>query len=145
MLMFVISVVISFANSQYLYHTTRIGLKIKSILMALIYEKSLRLRQSTNANDVTLISIETNRFVELLPNFHMVWSIPLTILICLAFLVQILGLWSTFTGLVTLLLTISATYAIGRRLKTLQSRQMAQKDRRLYLANEIIGNIKVIQ
>uniref|UniRef100_A0A8D8EVB9 ABC transporter C family member 14 n=1 Tax=Culex pipiens TaxID=7175 RepID=A0A8D8EVB9_CULPI len=75
---FIVSLLIAALNGQYLYDAQKIGLKIKSALMTMVYEKSLKLT-SSNPADVTLLTLDSSRFIDLLPNVHMIWSGPLII------------------------------------------------------------------
>ncbi|XP_055594335.1 ATP-binding cassette sub-family C member 2-like isoform X2 [Uranotaenia lowii] len=137
------SLMIAALNGQYMFDTQKIGLKIKSLLMVAIYEKSLKIEKPSQA-DVTLLTLDSNRFVELIPNVHMLWSGPLIFLVAMMGLIQVLGL-SALIGVVIIAATIGLTKLIGDRLRVLQSELMRCKDPRISSTNEAVGMIRQIK
>ncbi|XP_058820088.1 ATP-binding cassette sub-family C member 2-like isoform X2 [Topomyia yanbarensis] len=140
---FIVSLVIAALNGQYMYETQRIGLKIKSLLLVMIYEKSLKMRSSSNS-DVTLLTLDSSRFVDLLPNLHLLWSGPIIITISVAGLLVVLGK-SALIGVFVMILTITLTKKITDKLRLLQKDLMDRKDPRIASTNEAIGMMKQIK
>lgn len=73
-----------------------IAIKIKSALVDLVYRKSLRLspsarRNRTSGEIVNLLSVDSQRFMEVLPYINLIWSAPLQIVLSIYFLYQQLG------------------------------------------------------
>ncbi|KAL9708092.1 hypothetical protein quinque_011610 [Culex quinquefasciatus] len=141
---FIVSLLIAALNGQYLYDTQKIGLKIKSVLMTMVYEKSLKLTSSNHA-DVTLLTLDSSRFIDLLPNVHMIWSGPLIIVASIVGLVIVLGWWSALVGVLVMVVTIFATKLITDKLRLLQKDFMDRKDPRISTTNEALGMIKQIK
>ncbi|KXJ83952.1 hypothetical protein RP20_CCG025850 [Aedes albopictus] len=140
---FFVSLIIAALNGQYLYDTQKIGLKIKSILMILIYDKLLRLK-NPNGTDITLLTLDSTRFIDLLPNLHLLWSGLLIIVISIIGLVAILGK-SAWIGVAVMIATIYFTKLITDKLQLLQREHMNRKDPRISSTNEAIGMIKQIK
>ncbi|KAL1397171.1 hypothetical protein pipiens_009961 [Culex pipiens pipiens] len=141
---FIVSLLIAALNGQYLYDAQKIGLKIKSVLMTMVYEKSLKLT-SSNPADVTLLTLDSSRFIDLLPNVHMIWSGPLIIVASIVGLVIVLGWWSALVGVLVMVVTIFATKHITDKLRVLQKDFMDRKDPRISTTNEALGMIKQIK
>ena len=75
-----------------------IAMKIKSSMINLIYRKSLRLssgakRERNTGEIVNLLSVDSQRFMEVLPYLNLFWSAPLQIVLSIYFLYQELGKW----------------------------------------------------
>lgn len=73
----------------------------------------------------------------------MLWSAPLQIALALYFLWAILGP-SVLAGLAVMIILIPVNGVIASKIKTLQIRQMKNKDERVKLMNEVLSGIKVI-
>lgn len=82
--------------------------------------------------------------MDLTAYINMIWSAPLQIGLALYFLWAILGP-SVLAGLAVMIILIPVNGFIASRIKTLQIRQMKNKDERVKLMNEVLSGIKVIQ
>lgn len=89
-------------------------------------------------------SIDAQRFMELTAYVNFVWSAPLQIILALYFLWGILGP-SVLAGLGLMIILIPINGVIANKMKTLQTRQMKNKDERVKLMNEILAGIKVLK
>jgi len=154
-------------NGQYFFKNFVVGFRIRSGLMNAIYRKALKIssavkRETTVGEIVNLMAVDANRFFDLLPNFHMIWSGPLIIAACIYFLWQYLGVAvvsgkliglfhceqvpnSSILGLVVTVLTIPFSLWIAMKLKNLQIEQMKIKDERVKYMSEILSGIKVLK
>ncbi|XP_058453710.1 ATP-binding cassette sub-family C member 2-like isoform X2 [Malaya genurostris] len=140
---FIVSLIIAALNGQYIYETQKIGLKIKSILLVLIYEKLLKMKTTSNA-DVTLLTLDSSRFIDLLPNLHLLWSGPIVIGASVVGLLLVLGR-SAVIGVVATIVSIYVTKKITDKLRLLQRDLMERKDPRIAATNEAIGMMKHIK
>ena len=82
--------------AKYFYDMYLIGMWIRSSMTSSIYRKSLRVSpqgkaDSTTGEVVNLMSVDTQRLVDMMPYINMLWSSPLQISIALYFLWQTLG------------------------------------------------------
>ena len=91
---------------------------------------------------VNLMSVDAQRFMDLLPYLHNIWSAPLQIVLSLVFLYLTLGP-SIFAGFAIMLLMIPLNIVLGSWIKKLQVKQMGIKDSRIKLVNEVLNGIKV--
>ncbi len=99
-------------------------------------------RKSTVGEIVNLMSVDAQRFVDLMTFIHLIWSAPLQILLSLIFLYNAIGP-SIFAGLAIMLLMVPMNAAIASYRKKLQAKQMVFKDSRIRLINEVLNGIKV--
>ena len=91
---------------------------------------------------VNLMSVDTQKLVDLMPFINMLWSAPFQIIIALYMLWQILGV-SVLAGLLVMILMIPINGAIAAKARQFQIKQMKQKDVRMKSMNEILQGIKV--
>ncbi|KZC08998.1 Multidrug resistance-associated protein 1 [Dufourea novaeangliae] len=135
--------------SQYFHRMFLVGLRVRTALTAAIYRKALRMsnsarKESTLGEIVNLMSVDAQRFMDLTAYINMIWSAPLQIVLALYFLWEQLGP-AVLAGLAVLLILIPVNLLITNRLKTLQIRQMKNKDQRVKLMSEVLNGIKVLK
>lgn len=73
-----------------------VGLRIRTALISAIYRKSLKMsssarKESTVGEIVNLMSVDAQRFMDLVIYINMLWSAPLQISLALYFLWGLLG------------------------------------------------------
>lgn len=147
--MFAVSVGQTIALHQYFQRAFETGMRIKTGLTAAIYGKSMRLsnegRQSKSTGDiVNLMSTDTQRLQDLTQYGQQLWSAPFQITLCMISLYRLLGV-SMFAGVAAMILMIPINGIVAKFMKTLQKRQMKNKDSRTRLIAEIINNMKSIK
>ncbi|XP_046388373.1 multidrug resistance-associated protein 1 isoform X3 [Ischnura elegans] len=148
-LMFLTSVSQTIILAQYFHRMFLVGLRIRTALIASIYRKALVMsnaarRESTVGEIVNLMSVDAQRFMDLTTYLNMIWSAPLQIILALYFLWNTLGP-SVLAGLAVMIILIPVNGFIASRVKSLQIRQMKNKDQRVKLMNEILSGIKVLK
>ncbi|GAB0092997.1 hypothetical protein DMENIID0001_080490 [Sergentomyia squamirostris] len=148
-LMFGVAWLTLFLNGQYYHMTYLVGFRIRSALISAIYRKSLRVsssakKDSTVGEIVNLMAVDAHMFYELVPYLHLLWSGPLVMALALYFLYSLLGV-AIFAGLAVMILMIPFNGWIAVMLQKLQIAQMALKDDRVKMMNEILGGMKVLK
>lgn len=147
--MFAVSIGQTACLHQYFQRSFETGMRIKSALTASIYQKSMRLsnegRAAKSTGDiVNYMAVDTQRLQDLAQYGQQLWSAPFQIVLCMLSLYQLLG-WSMLAGVGAMLLMIPINGFIARISKTLQKRQMKNKDARTRLMTEILNNMKSIK
>ena len=99
---FVTGILQSVLVQYYFFLVIRIGQRIKSSLVTVIYKKSFTISSDsrnkfTTGEIVNHMSIDSNRIRDLMLYLHAVWSTPLQIIISLFFLLDLLGI-AALTG-----------------------------------------------
>ncbi|XP_077285787.1 multidrug resistance-associated protein 1-like [Arctopsyche grandis] len=144
-----ISIVQLVIFSQYFHRMILVGIRIRTALISAIYRKTLQLsnnerKESDVGKIVNLMSVDAQRFMDLITNLNLIWSTPFQISLSLYFLWQILGP-SVLAGLAVMLILIPVNGVIANKLKTLQIKQMKNKDDRIKTMNEVLNGIKVLK
>ncbi|CAI8018867.1 Multidrug resistance-associated protein 1, partial [Geodia barretti] len=112
-------------------------MRMRSAIVAAIYKKALCLnnksrREKTVGEIVNLMSVDAQRFMDLMTYFHLIWSAPLQIVLALLFLYFTMGV-SIFAGFALMILMIPFNAAIAAKSRKYQVKQMAHKDSRIKL------------
>lgn len=147
--MFFVSLAQTVCLHQYFQRAFETGMRIKSALTAAIYHKSMRLssegRASKSSGDiVNYMAVDTQRLQDLTQYGQQLWSAPFQIILCMASLYQLVGL-SMLAGIGVMVFMIPINGFIAKIMKTLQKRQMKNKDARTRLMTEILNNMKSIK
>ena len=145
--LFLVSMCQTILVSIYFHKMYKIGIMVRSSLTSVIYQKTLKL---TNQNKfstgeiVNLMSSDVSKLESLMAYVNMIWSGPLTILVAMVLLWQILGP-STLVGLFLMILTVPLNTKVSQINGRYQSDQLKQKDKRLKTLSEIFQSMKILK
>lgn len=147
--LFMVTFLSAIVNGQYFLKTFLVGFRIRTGLISAIYRKALRVSSSAKKDTtvgeiVNLMSVDAQRFFELVSYLHVLWSGPLVIGVAIYLLWDILGV-AVVAGLVVMILMIPLSGIIAAKLRDLQIVQMKVKDERVKSMNEILNGMKVLK
>ncbi|CAG7825609.1 unnamed protein product, partial [Allacma fusca] len=133
---------------QYLIMTL-VGLRTRNALSSAVYRKSLVIsnaarKEATAGEMVNLMSVDSERFLDLTVYVCSIWSAPLEISLALYFLWKLLGP-SALAGLALMILLVPVTALVANLREKMQTEQMEAKDERVNLINEVLSGIKVLK
>ena len=139
----------SILQSQYFERMFVIGVKVRTVLVAALYKKSMRIsssakKESTVGEIVNLMSVDVQKFMDLLPYVNVLWSALLQIGLATYFMYQELG-WAAFVGIAILFISMPLNGYMASLMRKFQLKQMKLKDKRIKMMNEILGGIKVLK
>ncbi|CAH2322284.1 canalicular multispecific organic anion transporter 1 [Pelobates cultripes] len=148
-LLLVTALIQSICLQQYFQGCFVLGMRVRTTLTAAVYKKALTVsnsvrKESTVGETVNLMSADAQRFNDLTNFIHLLWSSPLQIAISILFLWQELGP-SVLAGLAVMILLIPINAVLATKSKTLQMKNMKNKDKRLKIMNEILNGIKILK
>ncbi|CAH1986538.1 unnamed protein product [Acanthoscelides obtectus] len=148
-LMFATNSLLTFFNVSHMKVIATVGMKMRTVLISAVYKKALRIsvnarKEKTVGEIVNLMAVDSSRISMMTIFINMVWSAPLQICLSLYFLWQELGP-SVLSGLALMILLIPLNGYIANKVKTMQGKQMKNKDERVKLMNEILNGIKVLK
>ncbi|KAL0992606.1 hypothetical protein UPYG_G00095640 [Umbra pygmaea] len=126
-----------------------VGMRLRTAIVGAVYRKALVIsnaarRTSTVGEIVNLMSVDAQRFMDLITYINMIWSAPLQVILALYFLWQNLGP-SVLAGIAVMVLMVPVNAVIAMKTKTYQVAQMKSKDNRIKLMNELLNGIKVLK
>ena len=146
-------VFIALCQNQYFHRTTKNGLRLKAAAMVLIYEKSLRFDLIAGQDDpksfstgtiLTLLSVDAQRFQEVMVYMHIAWSGPYQIVLALVYIYLILD-YTVLVLLGIILLFIPMMGFFGKKIGKLTKLVMAEKDKRMKYTNELFGAARLLK
>ncbi|TCD65592.1 hypothetical protein EIP91_002477 [Steccherinum ochraceum] len=162
------------ADLQHLWFGRRAGTRIRSELMASIYDKALKRKDFSGIVDkdaatkkdpkvisaaskgdepkagadvgkiVNLMAGDATRVCQTVSALFMIYSAPFEVIIASIFLYQLLGV-SAFAGFVVLIIGWPLNNFIARRSIRIQKGVSAARDKRMGVLNELIGAVKFIK
>ena len=144
-----VNIIISLLNSQYFKDQSLIGIRMRSALSCSLFRKSLVLNSKSRkelsvGETINLMSIDTQRIMDVILSLNLFWSSPLTIALSLYSLWAYLGP-SALAGLLVMVLLIPTNAFLSSRMKKYQAMNMKNKDNRMKAMNEVIDGIKVLK
>ncbi|KAK2859114.1 hypothetical protein Q5P01_003734 [Channa striata] len=140
----------TFLQASY-YVTIETGINLRGALLAMIYNKILRLSTSNmSMGEMTLgqinnlVAIETNQlmwFLFLCPNL---WAMPVQIVMGVILLYYLLG-WSALVGASVIVLLAPIQYLMATKLADTQKNTLEHSTDRLKKTTEILKGIKLLK
>ncbi|XP_027566718.2 canalicular multispecific organic anion transporter 1 [Pipra filicauda] len=148
-LLFLAAVVQSICLQQHFSLCFQLGINVRASLIAAIYKKSLTMsnatrKESTVGETVNLMSADAQRFMDMANFVHQLWSSPLQIILSIVFLWAELGA-SVLAGIAVMVLLIPINAFLVAKAKTIQVRNMKNKDERMKIMTEILNGIKILK
>ncbi|KAI4294947.1 hypothetical protein MLD38_040782 [Melastoma candidum] len=131
------------------FKAQRIGIRTRSVLVAMIYEKGLTLSSKskqgrTSGEIINFMSVDAERVGDFSWWMHDPWMVVLQIVLALFILYKNLGLAaiSAFLGAVVAML---ANYPLGSLQEKYQDKLMKSKDERMKATSEILRNMRILK
>ncbi|KAF8158956.1 multidrug resistance-associated ABC transporter [Mycena galopus ATCC 62051] len=171
-LMFICSLLKAQFDAQHLWYGQRAATRIRSELMAAIYDKALKrkdfsgvtkesaaetkatARQETDEKPATtgadtgkivnLMSGDAERIATIVNSVYPVYGAPLEFALGFTFLYQLLG-WSAFSGFIAVAAGIPLNNYLAERNAKINKGILTAKDKRMGEVNELLGAIKFVK
>ncbi|XP_078177310.1 ABC transporter C family member 8-like isoform X1 [Carex rostrata] len=131
------------------FESRRCGMRMRSALMACIFQKQLKVsnngrKKHATGEIVNYIGVDAYRLGDFPWWFHMAWSFPLQLLFSLIILFWTLGI-GAIPGLVPLIIFGVLNLPFAKFLQGYQSKFMVAQDERLRATSEALNNMKIIK
>uniref|UniRef100_A0A674GTF1 ATP binding cassette subfamily C member 2 n=1 Tax=Taeniopygia guttata TaxID=59729 RepID=A0A674GTF1_TAEGU len=143
-LLFLAAVIQSLCLQQHFSLCFQLGINVRASLIASLTMSGATRKESTVGETVNLMSADAQRFMDLANFIHQLWSSPLQIILSIVFLWGELGP-SVLAGIATLLLLLPINAFLVAKAKTIQERNMKNKDERMKIMTEILNGIKILK
>uniref|UniRef100_A0A7N0VJT6 ABC-type xenobiotic transporter n=1 Tax=Kalanchoe fedtschenkoi TaxID=63787 RepID=A0A7N0VJT6_KALFE len=148
-LIFAAMVLFLLIEAQFFQCVNRVGFRVRSTLVAAIFQKSLRLSHEAHKNFpsgkiMNMISTDTNTLQPICQQLHSVWSDPFQIIVATVLLYQQLGVSSVIGSLMLILMFPVQTFII-RRLRTLAKEALQFTDKRVSIMNEVLVAMDMVK
>ncbi|KAM6346782.1 ATP-binding cassette sub-family C member 2 [Alca torda] len=148
-LLFLVAMIQSLCLQQYFTLCFKLGTNVRASLITAIYKKALTMssatrKESTVGETVNLMSADAQRFMDMSNFVHLLWSSPLQIILSIVFLWGELGP-SVLAGIAVMVLLIPINGFLVAKAKTIQVKNMKNKDERMKIMGEILNGIKILK
>ncbi|CAN6345532.1 unnamed protein product [Urochloa humidicola] len=143
-------VVESLSQRHWFFGSRRLGMRMRSAVMAAVYEKQLRLtgegRKQHGAGEVAnYIAVDAYRLGEFPFWLHLVWCMPVQLALAVAMLFWAAGGAGALPGLIPLAACGVLNMPLARTLQRCQARFMEAQDERQRATAEVLRAMKVIK
>lgn len=147
--LFLMQIVGSLCQHHFFYRSTSTGVLLRAGLITAIYSRALRLTSRArsslpNGKLVNHISTDVSRIDFCCGFFHMFWTAPIQMVICLILLIINLGP-SALAGFAFFIFITPMQMTIMKSLFKIRRKTMQWTDKRAKLLQELLGGMKVIK
>lgn len=136
-------------ESQYFTMTMRTGLRIRSSLQGVLYDKSLRMSPTARASAslgeiVNLMQLDSQRIGDFIQMSHVIWAAPIQIIVSVGLLLNYIGP-AALIGLLATIVTIPLQGLLISKQVKIRKATFSIMDKRVKLMNEILQGIKAVK
>ncbi|KAL5551906.1 hypothetical protein UlMin_002082 [Ulmus minor] len=147
--LFFVKILESLSERQWFFQTRLIGLQVRSLLSAAIYQKQLRLSNAAKMTHspgeiVNYVTVDAYRIGEFPFWFHQIWATILQLLLALVVIYFSVGL-AVFAAIIVLILTMLGSSPLAKLQHEYQTKFMASQNKRLKSLSEALTNMKVLK
>ncbi|XP_004309817.1 PREDICTED: ABC transporter C family member 3-like [Fragaria vesca subsp. vesca] len=137
------------SQRHWFFRAQQIGVRIRAVLVAMIYNKGLTLScQSkqchTSGEIINFMTVDAERVGDFTWYMHDPWMVLLQVALALLILYKNLGLAAIAT-LVATILVMLANVPLGKLQEKFQDKLMESKDRRMKATSEILRNMRILK
>ncbi|WVZ96875.1 hypothetical protein U9M48_042457 [Paspalum notatum var. saurae] len=145
----VMKVVESLSQRHWFFGSRRLGMRMRSAVMAAVFEKQLRLssesRMRHSAGEVAnYIAVDAYRLGEFPFWLHLAWCMPVQLVLAIAMLFWTVGA-GALPGLVPIVVCGVLNVPLARMLQRYQSRFMQAQDQRQRATAEVLNAMKIVK
>ncbi|KAI9086573.1 hypothetical protein K1719_031434 [Acacia pycnantha] len=139
----------SLSQRQWYFRSRLIGLRVRSLLTAVVYKKQLRLSNASRlmhsgGEIMNYVTVDAYRIGEFPFWFHQTWTTSVQLCIALVILFNAVGL-ATIASLVVIVLTVLCNTPLAKLQHRFQTKLMVAQDERLKASSEALVNMKVLK
>jgi len=135
----------AFVENQYFYHVNNMAIRVRAMLQATIYSKSLRLPEAAAAvPPVTLMQVDAAKVETLAYSVHNLWNGVVQVVGYSLLLVRYLGV-SALAGLVLMCALLPINHRLNQKLSELNREFLRRSETRVTKTNEILEGIRAIR
>lgn len=145
-----VSLCSSYTLASSLFLNRRLGVVVRTGVMAMVYSQSLALTSAsrqklTIGTIVSLMSVDSEKLFLAAQFFHFLWHGPVASLIVMALLVPEMGIFPALAGLAWIVALIPLQNLAATRIGLVRRGMIATTDERVKLTNEILTSIRAIK
>ncbi|GAB4838226.1 Canalicular multispecific organic anion transporter 2 [Ancistrocladus abbreviatus] len=146
---FIAKLVECLSQRQWFFRLQRAGIRARSVLVAMIYNKGLTLsckskQGHTSGEIINFMSVDAQRIGDFSWYMHDPWMVLVQVALALLILYKNLGLASIAAFLATIVVML-INYPLSTLLEKYQDKLMESKDKRMKATSEILKNMRILK
>ncbi|XVF77148.1 hypothetical protein PTKIN_Ptkin14bG0017600 [Pterospermum kingtungense] len=139
----------SLCQRRWFFKLQQVGLRMRAVLVAMIYNKGLTLscqsKQShTSGEIINFMTVDAERVGDFTWYIHDLWMVALQVALALSILYKNLGLASIVAFFATVIAML-ANIPLAKMLEKFQDKLMESKDKRMKATSEILRNMRILK
>ncbi|KAL8138894.1 hypothetical protein V2J09_004895 [Rumex salicifolius] len=137
----------SFCERQYCFIMRLVGIQVRSMFCAAIYNKQLKLLPSSNFNSgkiVSLVSIDACRLGEFSYSLHQIWTTPLQLCLSLLIVYSCVGL-AFLAAVFVIVLVVLVNSPLAKLQAKYQRKFMKEQDKMVQFISASLSTMKVLK
>ncbi|CAJ2659633.1 unnamed protein product [Trifolium pratense] len=147
--LFFVKIIESLSQRQWYFRSRIVGMKVRSLITAKIYKKTLRLSNSarlvhSSGEIMNYMTVDAYRIGEFPFWFHRTWTAILQLSIAIIILFRAIGI-ATLASLLVIVLTVFCNAPLAKLHHKFHSKLMMAQDERLKASSEALVNMKVLK
>ncbi|XP_057416736.1 ABC transporter C family member 3-like isoform X2 [Lotus japonicus] len=137
----------SLSQRQWYFGAQRIGIRVRSALMTLVYSKSLLMKCAgpTHGKIINLINVDVERIGDFCWYIHGIWLLPVQVILALVILYINLGSTASFAAFAVTIFVMVCNTPLANKQENLHSKIMEAKDSRIKVTSETMKNIRILK
>ena len=144
---FLVSVINAFANHRHRHLAMKTGIILRAAVITILYEHILELtprgRLGLTTGEMTnYVAVDTQKLYEVAQEAHLLWALPLSILLVTGCLIWIMGP-VTLVGIAILILFVPIVQGITSKMLSIRQERVKMTDLRIGIVNSMLQGIKV--
>ncbi|GAB2209738.1 hypothetical protein Droror1_Dr00026961 [Drosera rotundifolia] len=148
-LLFLTKCLESFSERQWYFRTRMIGLEVRSMLTASIYQKQLKLTNDAKLRHspgemVNYATVDAYRIAEFPFWLHQIWTVSLQMCLALLIIYYCIGI-ATLVAVLVIALSVIVNSPLGKLQHKYQTKLMVEQDKRLRAITEALVTMKVLK
>lgn len=146
--LFALLVLNALGNHRHRHLATKSGVVMRAAAVSIVYDHVLRLAPKgrlglTSGEVANLVAVDTQKLYEVAQEGHLVWSLPLAILLVTVFLLLVLGP-TTLVGVTVLLLFVPLVERITSSMLAIRKERVKMTDKRVEIVNAMLQGVSVM-
>lgn len=143
------ALVTALCNAHFNFLMAKVGMKIRSAIITLVYRKTLTLSPKSlsafsTGEVVNFMSTDTDRIVNSCPSFHAFWSIPFQLAVTFYLLYLQVGI-AFLAGVIFAVVLIPINKLIAMKIGSLSTKMMGKKDERVEMCSEVLQGMRTLK
>jgi hypothetical protein len=127
--------------------SAKAGIILRATLLSVLYDQILRLTPAgktnlTSGQVANLVGIDTQKLYDVAQEGHLIWALPLAIVLVTISLVVIMGP-VTLVGIAVLVAMVPLVQRITARMLAIRSQRIKWTDRRIETANAMLQGVRL--